>query len=122
MANESVRKGPAFAEDVEFPVYEPIWDYETPEEYLAAKGAGAGEEVGGKGEQDQPQLKVEGIRLSADDGTQVIAVTRFERDEGSRKPGAVAKRAWYWVKEKVLWLVGVIIVSATATAVWQMIG
>ncbi len=122
MANEGVGKGYASGQDVEFPVYEPIWDFETPEEYLAAKAARAGEELGEDDDQASPQLKVEGIRLTADDGTQVIAVTRFERDEGSRKPGAIAKRTWYWVKEKVFWLIGVILVSTVATAVWQMIG
>lgn len=105
----------------EFPKYDPIWDYNTPEEYLAAKAEEQAQE-----QEDEPDsqdgLKVEGIRLTAEDGTQVIAVTRFERDEGSRAPGAVAKRTWYWVKEKVLWLIGMILVSAVATLIWQSIG
>lgn len=105
----------------EYPKYEPIWDYDTPEEYLAAKAAEEDEEAG-VAKADAPlEPLVEGIRLTAEDGTQVIAVTRFERDEGSRAKGVLAKRAWYWIKEKVLWLIGVIAVSAIATAVWQSV-
>lgn len=105
----------------EYPKYEPIWDYDTPEEYLAAKAAEEADEAGGS-EPDAPlEPLVEGIRLTAGDGTQVIAVTRFERDEGSRAPGVRAKRAWYWIKEKFFWLIGVVAASAAATAVWQSI-
>ena len=119
MARDPEKK-PLAPRGVEFPEPEPTWGYATPEEYLAAKAAeDAAEDETSPAE---PELKVEGIRLTADDGTQVIAVTRFERDEGSRAPKARAKRAFYWVKEKLLWLIGVILVSAFATAVWQMIG
>lgn len=118
MAKDPEKK-PLAPRGVEFPEPEPTWGYATPEEYLAAKDEEKkGEEACAK----EPELKVEGIRLTADDGTQVIAVTRFERDEGSRAPKARAKRAFYWVKEKLFWLIGVILVSAFATAVWQMIG
>lgn len=122
MANDA-EKRPFAPRGVAFPEPEPTWGYATPDEYLAAKAAEAEaakaeEEASGE---DGPPLKVEGIRLTADDGTQVIAVTRFERDEGSRKPGARAKRAYYWIKEKVLWLIGVILVSMAATVIWQSI-
>lgn len=101
--------------------FDPNWDYATPEEFLAAKEA---EEASAAEAAEENPLEplVEGIRLTAEDGTQVIAVTRFERDEGSRDPRARAKRTWYWVKEKVLWLIGVVAASAIATLIWQMIG
>lgn len=107
----------------EIPEYIPIWGYETPEEYFAAMEAE--EEAARKqaAEEANPlERKIEGIKFTTEDGTPAVLVTRMERDEGSRDPRARAKRTWYWVKEKVLWLIGVVAASAIATLIWQMIG
>ena len=81
-------------EAAELEAYDPVWDYDTPEEAQAAREAQGerGEETGEIPPSDQETDGNSILSMRAEDGTPVILVQQMQRDSPRTSPVNVARR------------------------------
>ena len=105
-------------------LYDPVWDYRSPEEAEQAQRK-TEEEAESKAKEKsiaEPSSSNAGVlSMKADDGSPVILVQQVTRDAGVKTPKAIAKRAFRSVTGFVGFIVAAVIVSIIASILYNTV-
>ena len=106
-------------------LYEPVWDYRSPEEQAEAIARAEKEEEQPAQIPEEPQSEVTGtsevLNMKTEDGSPVILVQQVTRDSGINTPKATLKRAFHSVTGFIGFIVAAVVVSILASVIYNTI-